>query len=125
MRFLILLIFLLASSGWAAETDLSQYSGNNRLLLIFPGADLEAKQKQAMFLIQDPEGIAERDLMILDLHSTDDRSRHGVKVGEFTVVLIGKDGQEKLRKTSPIGLDELFKVIDAMPMRKDEVRKKK
>lgn len=35
----------------------------------------------------------------------------------FTVILIGKDGEEKLRDNRPIAADDLFALIDSMPMR--------
>jgi hypothetical protein len=37
------------------------------------------------------------------------------------VVLVGKDGGKKLERRGPIDLATLFGVIDAMPMRRDEV----
>ena len=42
----------------------------------------------------------------------------------FSVVLIGKDAQEKLRRTSPLAPNELFAIVDAMPMRQAEMRNK-
>jgi len=36
------------------------------------------------------------------------------------VVLIGKDGGEKLRSAQPITAERLFATIDAMPMRQSE-----
>ena len=51
---------------------------------------------------------------------TDTRERHGVAADEFAVVLIGRDGGEKLRSTSPIPAAELFGKIDEMPMRRRE-----
>ena len=38
------------------------------------------------------------------------------------VVLIGKDGGVKLRKPFPVLPEEIFERIDAMPMRKAEIR---
>ncbi|PPD30025.1 MAG: hypothetical protein CTY20_04550 [Hyphomicrobium sp.] len=52
------------------------------------------------------------------------RSRYGVDAGEFRVILIGKDGGEKLSSGSPIAATALFSTIDAMPMRKDETRRR-
>jgi hypothetical protein len=51
------------------------------------------------------------------------RNEIDVEAGTTTFVLIGKDGTEKLRKTE-IDLDEIFEVIDAMPMRKREMKDK-
>ncbi|GHD16218.1 DUF4174 domain-containing protein [Tianweitania populi] len=40
----------------------------------------------------------------------------------FTVILLGKDGQEKLRDTKPVTSGALFELIDSMPMRQREAR---
>jgi len=40
------------------------------------------------------------------------------------VILIGKDGELKLRKELPVELSEIFSVIDAMPMRQREMRER-
>ena len=52
------------------------------------------------------------------------RSRYGVGAGDFRVILVGKDGGEKLSSGSPIAATTLFSTIDAMPMRKDETKRR-
>jgi Domain of unknown function (DUF4174) len=48
------------------------------------------------------------------------RHRFKVEPAEFLVILIGKDGAEKLSSKTPIPVDELERVIDSMSMRKSE-----
>jgi hypothetical protein len=48
------------------------------------------------------------------------RHRFKVEPAEFLVILIGKDGTEKLSSKTPIPVDELERVIDSMSMRKSE-----
>jgi hypothetical protein len=51
------------------------------------------------------------------------RQYYGVKPGEATILLIGKDGGVKLRReTEILGCRELFATIDVMPMRRREMR---
>ena len=51
------------------------------------------------------------------------RERFDVGEEDFQVILVGKDGTEKLRKKGEVLEPErLFEVIDAMPMRKREMR---
>jgi len=50
------------------------------------------------------------------------RQRYGVAAGEFKAVLVGKDGGVKLTSSKPFPAQTLFRTIDAMPMRADEVR---
>jgi len=43
---------------------------------------------------------------------------------EFEIILIGLDGGIKLRKNELIKYEELFGVIDQMPMRKSEIKRR-
>jgi len=49
--------------------------------------------------------------------------RHHFKVepADFLVILIGKDGGEKLSSRTPVQVDQLKQLIDPMPMRKGEM----
>lgn len=51
------------------------------------------------------------------------RNRKGAEDG-FTALLVGKDGGVKRTAHEPIARDELFAQIDAMPMRRREVRER-
>ena len=50
------------------------------------------------------------------------RHRFKVEPTEFLVILIGKDGEEKLSNTAPVPVDEMERLIDSMSMRKSEMR---
>ena len=52
------------------------------------------------------------------------RSHYRVGAGQFTVILVGKDGGEKYRAERVVDPDELFALIDMMPMRRREMRGK-
>jgi hypothetical protein len=56
-------------------------------------------------------GLKERDLEVITQTSAP----------AFRVRLVGKDGGVKLDRNTPMTTDELFTIIDAMPMRQDEV----
>lgn len=49
------------------------------------------------------------------------RSQFGIEAGSFSVVLIGKDGGEKLRVNDVPDLATIYAVIDGMPMRAAEM----
>ena len=68
-------------------------------------------------------GLPERDVVHLE-PGEDAAARRRFHVGEedFTVILIGKDGGEKLRSQIPVTMERLMKVIDSMPMRQKEAR---
>jgi hypothetical protein len=50
--------------------------------------------------------------------------RFGLADAGFTLLLIGKDGGEKLRSGEVVSPDRLIRLIDSMPMRKDEMRRR-
>ncbi len=47
------------------------------------------------------------------------------ELAEFEVVLIGLDGGVKLKETEVLKKEDLFSIIDSMPMRLREIRQKK
>ena len=122
------------------ETALDGYRWQNRLLLVFaPDADSALYRRQQEMLLVAERGLNERDMVIIfvirDAVSTkgrpaapvaavDLRDAYGVLPHEFRVVLIGKDGGVKLRQEEPISVADLFALIDSMPMRKQEMRKR-
>ncbi|WP_158828268.1 DUF4174 domain-containing protein [Mucilaginibacter lacusdianchii] len=96
-----------------------------RMLLIFADSVDNAQLiRQQQILNADVTGLKERDI---DVHiyyadKNADRFRiHKIKT-KFTVVLIGKDGGEKLRSTQPFTVKKLYATIDAMPMRQQEMK---
>ncbi|MEO1710911.1 MAG: DUF4174 domain-containing protein, partial [Pseudomonadota bacterium] len=52
------------------------------------------------------------------------RRRYGVAAGSFRAILVGKDGGVKLSTGSPLSTGRLFGTIDAMPMRRQEMRRR-
>lgn len=91
-----------------------------------------------MELEKDNEGITDRDLLILHIEdekvrflqksTTSDlsgnwlRSRYNIPEDEFRYILIGKDGGVKLNNNDFVPNEDLFSVIDAMPMRQREMK---
>jgi len=53
------------------------------------------------------------------------RQKYDIRDGEFRAILIGKDGGMKRVAASPLSAAALSDIIDAMPMRRDEVRRRK
>ena len=51
------------------------------------------------------------------------RQKFSVRQGSFLVILIGKDGEEKMRRQK-VNLTEIFAVIDGMPMRQREMKER-
>ncbi|MEN9938132.1 MAG: hypothetical protein RLZZ387_4711 [Chloroflexota bacterium] len=120
--------------------DLGRYQWRNRLLLLFaPAADDPLFVTQQDALAAHHTGLAERELLVFVLFEATDgagdsqvvtaaqaaelRARFGVPTGAFTILLVGKDGTEKLRSQGVVPAADLFGLIDSMPMRRDEMRR--
>jgi len=68
------------------------------------------------------DGIGDITITLSPTEQASVRRRFHIRPTDFTVILIGKDGDEKLRSHQPISLDILRSTIDAMPMRQEEMR---
>lgn len=110
----------------AAGDPLQPYRWKNRVVVaLAPTIDNPALQDQRRIFRDFGAEARDRDLVLVE--ATDDtprgaalRRRFGGGPG-FRAVLIGKDGGEKLASGTPLRRDDLFPVIDAMPMRQDEM----
>jgi Domain of unknown function (DUF4174) len=116
---------------WALVTlaDLAAQTGSFRQIYLFaPTANNDSLVQQQRILATDTEGVKERDLRVTVVLSEPRNSklwkRYNVQPDKFTFVLIGKDGGEKFRSTKTLSLERLFTLIDGMPMRKDEMRRR-
>ena len=68
-------------------------------------------------------GTSKRDGTQLAPHAAASlREQFGVSPNAFSLTLVGKDGGVKLRTNDPVNLEEIFRLIDSMPMRQDEMR---
>jgi len=115
----------------------------NRILLVFSdGEHIGLTKEQGLLIDADKAGFEERDLVgyyVFGHRIISPQGEHAyaskaqalrqryadAKLGGFQVVLVGKDGGVKNRWTAPVGMAELFANIDAMPMRRREMRSKK
>ncbi len=148
MKKLLLGLALIAPIASAQQT-LSTLVDRNRVLLVFAPTALDGRYGQQLDAFNHHEAdLRARDLVVIPLiqqpgpanlspalralqppRISDDeqltiRRRFHIAAGDFAVVLLGKDGGEKLRTTAPITIAHLNRTIDAMPMRKEEMRKR-
>lgn len=123
--------------GFAEAGPLASFQWQNRVLLIFGSSEKEVAEQEERFHNQESQ-VDERDLVILTIvnNVVSDGGRSGSlptasalrtkfrvdQDASLTVVLVGKDGGEKLRETELTEPKAVFDLIDSMPMRKDEAR---
>jgi hypothetical protein len=118
--------------------SLTTLRDSSRPLLIFaPKPDDPQLQIQLRRLRDNAAAVSERDIVVIAIPyespaptpatftvegAQSARLRFNVAPADFTVILIGKDGGEKLRSHKPLTIDQLNNTIDAMPMRQQEMR---
>ena len=139
---LAVLLLLAASSGRAMEgfdagQVMAELVWQNRVLLLFaPGPEDAGLRRQDEILAAVAAGLNERDMVVLRAFADDRVTRNGrhhsesgasfyrkfaVEPGAFRVILVGKDGTVKLDQNAVVSVDDLFQLIDSMPMRRYEM----
>jgi len=138
----ILLMILILSSQYAVAQNklLEQYHWKNRIILLF-GPDSDAAiNKQITELESAPRELVDRDLLIFHISkdvkllnsksafsvapAQEFRDKYNIPKNEFRYILIGKDSGVKYDKKMFVPNKTIFAIIDAMPMRKREMRRK-
>jgi hypothetical protein len=123
------------------DVDFEQFKGKNRLLLVFAPdsshplfASLQRDISTRKREVDDRDlvvfeilgvGTSKRDGTQMDPHTAASlRERFDISPKAFSLILVGKDGGIKLGRNAPVKLEEIFRLIDSMPMRQDEMRQK-
>jgi hypothetical protein len=137
-RFILGSIILFATLPVFAN-PLLKYEWQNRPLLLFAPDNEDKHLVQLLATLQKSNcDIDDRDMIIAVLLaegqsrlnnnniSAQDaaliRKRYEIEPSQFAVLLIGKDGGEKYRLFAVPELNEIFSLIDGMPMRQDEMQ---
>ena len=142
LLFLATLILLPLMTMAQSNDIVQQHQWKQRVLLIFsPDAFDSLYQQQLAEYQQQKVGLEERDLVMYKI--LDDkiiaptgkeydrsvaqvlRDQYQVSGKGLTVVLVGKDGGEKLTEQGLLSTDKLFATIDKMPMRQQEMRRQR
>ena len=122
--------------------ELGKFQWKNRILLIFaPSAEDPVCRSLAAELNAQVAGVRERDLLTGEFFEVGAnrfagasltpesaealRRQFAVRKGMPTVILVGKDGEVKLRREGPVRAAEIFALIDSMPMRQKEMGERK
>ncbi|MBQ0803378.1 MAG: DUF4174 domain-containing protein [Sulfitobacter sp.] len=109
----------------ADMADLSEFHWKKRPVLVFADSpDDPAYQEQMELLMEQQEDLLARDVIVLT--DTDPAARSPLRLKMrprgFMLVLVGKDGDIKLRKPRPWDVREITRSIDKMTIRQREIR---
>ncbi|WP_322348331.1 DUF4174 domain-containing protein [Marivirga arenosa] len=144
MRYLIItsLLFIYSNLSMAQIKQIEDFKWENRVLVIYSNEySTSLLDSQSEEIKSDLEEFKVRDLIVLILEDEIVKSlnlkkeqylnyeqileRLNVNSEDgYQNILIGKDGGIKMRKDQPIKNEKLFATIDAMPMRKREMKDK-
>jgi hypothetical protein len=135
-----LLLPAMAASAQSGIVSLRSLRDNSRPLLIFAPSPTDPQLEiQLRTLRENAASVAERDVVVIAVPYqspsptqatlTDDGAMAARRIfhiapSDFTIILIGKDGGEKLRASQPLRFETLRSTIDAMPMRQDEMQQR-
>jgi len=133
-------VLVLALVGPVRSAELDAHLWRERVLLVFaPRADHpdyvrlareldrrapDLDERQLVVYRLFPHGASRTDHKPLEADAVEDlQQRFGVAAGQATLILIGKDGGEKMRAAlGGVDLDAVFRRVDAMPMRRLEMQ---
>ena len=107
------------------DTDLSEFVWKKRPIVVFSDSEFDPRFIEQMETLHArPDALIARDVIVLtDTDPTADSAlRDRFRPRGFMMVLVGKDGQVKLRKPFPWDVRELSRAIDKMPLRQQEMR---
>ncbi len=137
--FLILLSMTTAFNCLAIDADslMQDFIWEKRVLLVFtPDSLQENYQRQNAMLSEVAADMEERDMTTIramadgtlsidnnkqSLSVAEFYERYAVNEKQFRVILVGKDSTVKLDRDEPVSAEELFALIDTMPMRHYEM----
>ncbi len=129
LPFLLTIIALTAIADTFPEASLDSLKWEKRIVLLF-GDDEESPEivKMRDALAEREDEVEDRDIVVFVVPLDEERGRTlaerwGIELGRFTYLLIGKDGTEKDRSNDVVEPDEIFALIDTMPMRRQEMKR--
>lgn len=136
MRFVFLLSLLVGATACgrpappapaSPEAALASHRGRERVLVVVaPSAEDHRYVEQRKLWSGTEQGCAERDLVILPVlgDAGELATKLALEPRGFDVVLVGKDGHAASKSTEPVSAAAIFAQIDAMPMRRAEIRER-
>ncbi|SIN80802.1 DUF4174 domain-containing protein [Vannielia litorea] len=110
-----------------SEVTLADFLWLRRPVVVFADTPADPRFAEQMELLAArPGALIDRDVVVIT--DTDPSANSAVRTQlrprGFQLVLIGKDGEVKLRKPFPWDVREITRSIDKWPLRRDELRRK-
>lgn len=124
-KYVLIFSWLLMCQAIGMAQNISDLKWKKRVILVFEASE-------GSFFYKDQKEVEnahhaefkDRDLVVLKVTDEAIYKKYKARKNENTVLLIGKDGYPKKRQSKIMDAKSLFAIIDAMPMRQDEMRNK-
>jgi hypothetical protein len=121
--------------------DLEDYRWKNRLVFVFGPSEADDAYRSFIRQVRDnADEVRDRDLIVFQVLEQGEsrvdgrpmtvaaaqslRLRFAAPTGTFILILVGKDGTEKLRRDTETDIRDILGLIDSMPMRQREMRER-
>ncbi|MEM6490149.1 MAG: DUF4174 domain-containing protein [Pseudomonadota bacterium] len=115
-------LFTVLNAG-EVDASLDRFAWSHRPILVFAGAEDDPRLAAQLDALRAAAlELAERDNVVIVDRGGDSALARRFRPNGFTVILVGKDGGEKLRRTEVTPPQDLNDLIDTMPMRRREMR---
>ncbi len=106
----------------------------NRIVLYFPSENAELfqltdslkkeiEERKLVYFILNEETVSNKSGSMPQAYTEELKSKYQLGSKKDSWVLIGLDGGVKLKKEEKLDWELIFNTIDAMPMRRSEIRK--
>ena len=140
LTLLLALATIQSMSQPASPHTLAEMRDRYRTVLIFAPASDPRLNQQVEMLRSHRADLIDRQIMLvpfyrkyaggvdtevvtfLNTEESSIRCRFHIASTDFAVILLGKDGTEKFRSYTSITMPQLNSIIDAMPMRQQEMK---
>jgi hypothetical protein len=127
-KFLTLIFGVFVVTHASQASSIEDFNSNNRVLVISAPAGDDTAEEQRRIYRMAAAGMSERHIVLAEAvdasaRSMQIRARVSADGKRFQVFLVGKDGHTALSSNKLLSAEYLFAKVDAMPMRRDEMRR--
>ena len=133
IKLILLLLICFGMSFTVFSQELEKFKWKNRIVVV-EDSDYESVKvvEQVKLLSNVEEALYERKVIVVQsgekeyriAHKKSDRNSDDTKPAKFRVMLIGLDGGVKFESDKVVDPQVLIDLIDSMPMRRAEMRRK-
>ncbi|WP_422859246.1 DUF4174 domain-containing protein [Flagellimonas sp. S174] len=124
MKTLLIIPCFLFTLGCFGQ-QLGDYQWKKRLIVLVSEETNTSEVKQQLKILKESSvKLQNRDIIVLQKHPhSQDLSTFSIDQDFRGVLLIGKDGGLKLKKPFIVTPNNIFDLVDSMPMRRAEIRR--